>query len=153
MPTYRDLTLAVVLGDVDGDEDLDVVFGGPGLQTRLDLNFQRQLDSPSPFTIGGFYQLYVYSRYGPTGSVNAFTFASGGMASVPTIFGRLDLDLGLAVAIPSVGIGQPASVSVISIPVPNSPNLVGGMLYAQALVRPKSLASLRFTNVTTDKIR
>ncbi len=152
LPADSDLTQAVALGDVDGDGDLDTVFGNSG-QNRLYLNLLRQLDSPFLLRIGSNFTLEAYARYGPPSPVEvALPFLSTGTASNPLPpLGTLRLDPNLLLPLPPIVIPQPAGVGSIVIPIPNRPDLIGVPIYTQALQGP-SLALARLTNLTCDVI-
>ena len=154
MPVRIDITYAVALDDVDGDGDLDMVFGNIG-QNRLYLNLLRQLDAPFPLRIGQTYTLAAYARYGPKSEIDvALLFLSGATAQVPLPpFGTIGLDPTQLLTVPPFPIPQPAGVGSVSFTVPNVEIFVGTFVYAQALLVPLAFpAQARLTNVTADEI-
>ena len=155
MPGDNDGIHAVALGDVDDDDDLDIVFGNLYPQNRLYLNLLRQLDAPFLLHTGHTYTLEAYARYGPPSVTDvALPFLSTGTASIPLPpLGTFGLDPTQMAALPPFIIRQPAGVGAVSFTVPNWPSLVGISLYAQALLVPLPFqAQARLTNVTADLI-
>ncbi len=143
---------ACALGDVDGDADLDIVWGGQR-SLVLDFNLQRQLDAPLLMRSGRTYTLEVYARYGPPSVADvAVPFISTGTALIPLPpLGTLGLDPTQMLALPVFVIPQPAGVGSVSLSVPNLPGLVGVTIYSQALLMQDPYAR-RLTNVAADVI-
>ena len=152
MSVDSDYTNAVALGDVDGDGDLDIVFGNYAGQNRLYSNLLTQLDAPFLVRLGFPYQLDAYARYGSQRVVDvAVPFVSTGTASIPLApWGTFGLDPTQMVARSPFVIPQPAGVGSVSFAVPNVPGLVGVTVYAQALLVQYPAA--RLTNLTADVI-
>ena len=150
MPMVYDSTSSVVLGDVEGDGDLDMVIGNMR-QNGLYTNLQRQLDAPYLFRLGRNYQLDVYSRYGPaTMSETAVPFLSTATARIPLPpFGVLGLDITQMIVLPSFAVQQPAGIGSLTIPVPNLPALAGIAIHTQVLLIQNPVQD-RLTNVNTD---
>ncbi len=151
MPVASGGTSSLVLGDVDGDDDLDLVVGNTSSgQSRLYLNLQRQLDAPRLLCGGQSYQLDVYSRYGPASQVDfAFPYLSFGTSHTPTPFGTLGLDPNLMFPLPAFYVPQPAGAGSWSILVPNLPGLIGLAVHTQAYLVQHPIQT-RLTNVNTD---
>jgi hypothetical protein len=151
MPVDGEWTSSVAHGDVDGDGDPDLVFGGVG-QTRLYNNLQRQLDARYLLRPGQPYTLDIYSRYGPPSLFDvALTYLSTTRVSIPIPpLGILGIDP--MAPLPPVLIPQPAGVGTASWNVPNNPALAGIEIFAQALIVHWPFDP-RFTNVTADVIQ
>ena len=160
LPALTDFTESAVLGDVDSDGDLDVVFGNrhPHVPAwALDavyFNLQRQLHAPVEPQIGQTYTFDIYARYGPPRNADlALPYVSTAPASIPVApFGVLGIDPVQAVPLPWVVIPQPAGIASASVFVPNDPALIGLSAHSQALLLQPPLQT-RLTNVTVDVIR
>jgi hypothetical protein len=155
MPADNDDTRAVGLCDVDGDGDLDVVFGNGVLtpQNRLYLNLLRQLDAPYPAQLGKHYVLAAYARYGRAANGDlAYPLLAPATANIPLPpFGTLLLEPSSMVALPPLAIPQPAGSSFLVFVVPNLPSLVDATIYAQALLIQQPMAF--HTNLTASVIQ
>ena len=136
MPADRDSTVAVVLGDVDGDGDPDLAFANRGANL-LHSNLLRQLDTPLRVIPGREYRVDAYARYGVPRSMDvAFPFVSTATARIPLPpLGTLGLDPTLMIPLPPFVIPRPSGKGFVSVILPNDPNLVGVTIYAQAFAR------------------
>jgi hypothetical protein len=157
MPVRLDITTSVAFGDVDGDDDLDLLTGNSGSdgkQNRLCLNLRRQLDAPLLLRIGRPYQLDAYARWGPASQVDlAFPVLSSAAASIllPP-FGTLGIDPARILGVlPAIVVPHPAGVGSLSFVVPGNPSLVGLAAHAQALLLHHPVQA-RLTNVTVDVV-
>ena len=142
-----------VLGDVDRDDDLDLVFDNDGPSNRLYFNLQRQLHAPVDLRIGTTYSLDVYLRNGPPSRNDfALPYVSFAPASIPLPgWGTLGIDPAQAVALPVIQIPQPAGVGSLRLPVANDPRLVGLKIYVQALLVPQPFQA-RLSNAVRDVV-
>tara|TARA_R110002072_G_scaffold273219_3_gene433749 strand:- start:30491 stop:32050 length:1560 start_codon:yes stop_codon:yes gene_type:complete len=153
LPSEFSDTEAIAMGDVDGDGDLDIVFGSPG-QNRQLTNVQRQMHAASPPRIGLNYSIDVYMRYTPPSSIQlaALCVASSLMPSTVTPFGMLGIDPLLAAPLPTMTIAQPTGQATLTVTLPNAPGLVGAGVYVQAMLvgYPNDL---RLSNVLVDVVQ
>ena len=163
LPQAIDRTTGAIVGDLDGDGDLDIVAGNETVSfgpmsneantTTVLLNVQRQLDAPNPPQIGQPYSLDAYMRYGPSSTIDlAAIYLSTAPASVALQpFGTLGIDPALAVPFPTLVIPQPAGVGSAGFTIPNVPGLIGQVIYSQAMLVAYP-ANLRLSNVVRDVI-
>ncbi len=96
---------ALVVGDVDEDGDLDVLFG----ISDLFINQRRQLASPLLAMVGREYRLDVYARNRPPHTADsAVIIVAAGRARIPVpSLGTIGLDPVSMVPFPTLTIPQP----------------------------------------------
>ncbi len=141
----------LVIDDLDGDDDLDLFFGGRVCD--LLVNQARQLTAPLLAMVGREYRLDVYARYGaPYTADKALIVVAARRANSPMgSLGTLGLDPKSMVPFPIMTIPQPLGLASVSVTIPNTPALVGGTFHAQAVIMRGS-GSTKLTNVVTDSI-
>ncbi|HMQ23382.1 MAG TPA: VCBS repeat-containing protein, partial [Planctomycetota bacterium] len=153
LPLDSDFTVALAVGDVDADGDLDLVAANADYQDRLYKNLHRQLDAPFALRVGRTYQLDVYSRFGPSTTTElAFAFLSTGTAKIPLPpRGTLGIDPAFAISLPPFVVSQPAGLGSLTLLIPNQASLAGVPIYSQVLLVQQPVQE-RLTNVIGDII-
>ncbi|MCA8964359.1 MAG: VCBS repeat-containing protein [Planctomycetes bacterium] len=152
MPIVNDETGTLVLGDLDGDGDVDMlvsngVFSGV---VRHYTNLQRQLYSPAAPAIGQNFLLDVYMRHQPSGAVSlaipVASFAPATTAVPP--YGTLGLAQPL-ITLPLLVVPQSTGIASMNLAIPNYPWLVGVPIFVQALMAPYPYQP-SFSNVVSE---
>ncbi|MEM7308002.1 MAG: VCBS repeat-containing protein [Planctomycetota bacterium] len=144
MPQTAEATYSFALGDIDGDDDLDVLVGNDGLfqpqQNRLYTNLTRHVAWSGLPRVGQAYDVDVYGV--PT---EPWFLAWGlGTLSFPLPpFGTLRLNPGTTLVVDASGTFPTSGVASKTFPGTDDPSFVGQSLYWQALVGNP----LRFTNL------
>ncbi|MEM7203215.1 MAG: VCBS repeat-containing protein [Planctomycetota bacterium] len=147
------LTQDVLLVDVDGDSDPDLITADYQTSNRLELNLAGQLDTPLLALLGRRYQLDFYSRFaGPQRFDTAVPLLAAAPARIALPpFGILGLDPPGLVALPPVAVPAGTGVGTLSFLLPNVPAAAGQTLYAQAVLVAGSGRAV-LTNVTADTL-
>ena len=144
---------SVVLGDLDRDQDLDIVqgtgFGAPS-GVRAQINLHRQIDLPTSARISSSIVHDWYDRPGyGNGHVPTFYFSPA--AQVPRLefqpFGFIGVDLSIA-ALGTLA-PTPSGKNSVTLNVPNDPNLIGQTWFWQWIIVPNAspISSWGLTNV------
>jgi hypothetical protein len=144
LPALSDETMAIALGDVDVDGDLDAFVGNFG-QNRLYTNLTRQLAWRGIPRIG---KPLTLDLHGPSWGAWFLAFSTG-TASLPIPpFGTLRLDPA-NVNLVFASLLDAAGRASITFPVPANPILLGVPVYWQAVVAsPERLTNLEITTAT-----
>ncbi|MCA8952736.1 MAG: VCBS repeat-containing protein, partial [Planctomycetes bacterium] len=151
LPVDQQQSIALAVGDVDSDGDLDVVVGNLGKPEQLYRNLLRQLDAPFLLRAGRPFVIEAYSRAAtPSAFDVAFGFLSTTRQSLPLPpYGVLGIDP--MVALLPIWIPSATGSGGTVWSVPNQPALVGLELSAQAAIVRWS-TEIRLSNVVADEL-
>ena len=156
MPSIPTSTFALAVGDVDGDEDPDLVIGDQGTPNRLFVNTHRQLSAPQFPILGRGYRIDFMSEPGYATSSHTGAAVMGfGLAPAPVVLpplGTFFLNPPVF-GLPPVSIPRHSGVRTLEIPVPSNPALLGGPLFLQAVIVNDATGQAHLTGYTSDVIR
>jgi hypothetical protein len=155
MPLIADGTTGVVIGDVDGDRDGDLVFTNQG-QNRLCLNLHRHAYAPAPARLGRPYGLYYFAEPGYAGRRQHMIPYVSVIPAAPPIpippFGSLGLHPIAMAPLPVSPIPAPLGMGSLLLTLPQAPELAGHAFYVQALaVHRLTPLEAHMTNVFADR--
>ena len=143
----------VVAGDVDADDDPDLLIAGTDL-ARLYRNLHHQLDAPFVLQLGRTWRLEAYVRAAPASQPTAvlpFFSTTRVQVRLPP-FGTLGIDPNQMLALPPFLIAPSAGSGSLGITVPQVPALAGIVVHVQALFDYQPLG-LHLSNVVTEVLR
>jgi hypothetical protein len=154
MPVAPARTASFAVGDIDGDQDLDLLRGSDWNFSSVLVNHHRQIAAPRLAKIGTTWSLEVSGHAGyatATQLVVPFLAAAPGSVPLPP-WGKLGLDLGSLTVMTPLALPAPSGVGSLPLPIPNDGALVGNQLFWQALVlHTLNPADARFSNVLAER--
>jgi len=147
LPVDDESTQALVVGDIDGDGDPDIVtgngddgggFGVSDPQNRVYLNLHRQLSAPAPPALSHTHVIELHAKpgYGTATHIGAAILGLG-LAPTPLSlppWGDFYLALSPLAALPSTTIPQATGKGYLRLPIPGNTGLIGVALFFQALI-------------------
>ncbi len=141
-------TRTVMLGDLDGDSDLDVMAlgrSGPQLFT----NRHRQLDTPQHANIGAQVSIDGYAEpgYGSAGFVTIPLLSRAEAYRVLAPHGTLRIDLAQGIRLTPAPVMPSLGRSTTRFTIPNDPSLAGRTIFVQAAIIDP-MGAIRLTNST-----
>ncbi|MEM7205433.1 MAG: VCBS repeat-containing protein [Planctomycetota bacterium] len=142
----------LVLMDLDGDRDRDLLLAGT--RTRILMNLTRQLHAPIIAGPGRDYPLELTALRGPArpGDVALPYLASApARLSVPP-FGVFGLDPTTTVPLQPVILPATSRQATVTVAIPRDPALIGQPLLAQALLVPIGAGVASLTHANHDRI-
>ncbi len=138
----------LLVADLDGDRDNDMVVGSIELGVRALANVTRQIDVPLRPRVGGLLRYHVKSRIGsPAFLVVALAERIPGITVAP-IAGTLRVDATLWTPLLA-----PNPSATVDVPLPNDPSLLGMNFFGQALfIDGPFLRDWNFSGLTRGRV-
>lgn len=151
LPRAPTSAVPLAVGDLDGDDDVDVLLGSRDAVVEVATNQRRQLHFGRLARVGRRTSLDVYAVGRAPGADLALPVLAARPARLPVPgLGIVGVDPASAVFGQSITLAQGRGVGRWSFRVPASSSLIGGVFYAQALIVEGS--SLLLTNTQSVEI-